>query len=448
MKKSFSTLNNLNRRSLLKTTAAGAAFAASTSFAASKTFAAPALLKQGSEVTIEVWGGVPPEKGPGDLVEAFMEANPSIKVNYTRYVNDDTGNIQLDTALQGGSNIDVFATYGIPRLGQRISAGATKDLTSYIEADADIKAWVDETEGLYVVDGQYHCLPTFIAPNFVFLNQGLLEAAGIEVPTEWTVDDFVAMAEELSGDMTFGAFSAPPVDRMKLGSNYYFNAEGTASNFADPAFRETVELHKSMIDNGTSLPWDEVLSQDLRVYAQTPFLTELDAIWVSSDYSLRFIADKEQYPHEFITTFAPMPWPADVEEPYNPGTIGGWLAVTESSEKADASWEFIKFWLTQGGPHMLKAGNNPSFPGTDMDAVVEGILGPDREELFDVEAYKRVALEPTHRLVTDTITTGAAEIQQIKQGLDDRFLLGEISIDEWQTELTTKADEAIANAAN
>ena len=448
MKKNLRSITPMNRRSLLKSAGAGAALAASSMPAASKTFAAPYLLRQSGEVTIEVWGGVPPEKGPGDLVAAFMEANPSIKVNYTRYVNDDTGNIQLDTALQGGSNIDVFATYGIPRLGQRISAGATKDLTSYIEADADIKAWVDETEGLYVVDGQYHCLPTFIAPNYVFLNKNLLDDAGIAVPEEWTVDDFVAMAEELSGDMRFGAFSGPPIARMKLGSNYLFNEDGTASNFANPAFKETIELHKSMIDNGTALPWDEVLSQDLKVYAQTPFLTELDAVWITSDYSLRFVGDKEQYPHEFITTFAPMPWPADADEPYNPGTIGGWLAVTEASEKADAGWEFIKFWLTQGGPHMLKAGNNPSYPGTDVETVVEGILGPDREEFFDIEAYKRVVLEPKHRLVTDTITRGAAEVEQIKSGLDDRYLLGEISIDEWQTELTTKADEAIANAGS
>lgn len=447
MKNTRNGNTHLSRRNMIKTTAAGAALAVGSPLA-SKTFAAPNLLRQDSEVTIEVWGGIPPEKGPADLVAAFMEANPSIKVNYTRYVNDDTGNIQLDTALQGGSDIDVFATYGIPRLGQRISAGATKDLTSYIEADADIKKWVDETDGLYVVDGAYHCLPTFIAPNYVFLNKNRLEEAGIEIPTEWTVDDFVAMAEELSGDMSFGAFSSPPIDRMKLGSNYYFTEDGTASNFDNPAFKESVELHKSMIDNGTALPWDEVLSQDLKVYAQTPFLTELDSLWVSSDYSLRFVGDKEQYPHEFVTTFAPMPWPADADEPYNPGTIGGWLAVTESSEKEEASWEFIKFWLTQGGPHMLKAGNNPSYPGTDMDTVVEGILGPDREEFFDVEAYKRVVLEPTHRLVTDTITAGAAEVQQLKDGLDDRFLLGEITIDEWQTELKTKADEAIANAAS
>jgi len=76
----------------------------------SQAFTAPAVLQDSGSATLEVWGGVPVENGPGDLIEGFQAAFPEIAVNYTHYVNDDTGNTQLDTALQGGTPIDVFFT--------------------------------------------------------------------------------------------------------------------------------------------------------------------------------------------------------------------------------------------------------------------------------------------------------------------------------------------------
>lgn len=96
---------------------------------------------------------------------------------------------------------------------------------------------------------------------------------------------------------------------------------------------------------------------------------------------------------------------------------------------------------------MLKGGKIPAFPGTDEQVIVEGILGPDRESLYDVEAYRRTVFAPNTRLVTDTITRGAAEITQIWQQQSDRYLIGEISIDECLAELKEQADTAIQNAA-
>jgi hypothetical protein len=95
---------------------------------------------------------------------------------------------------------------------------------------------------------------------------------------------------------------------------------------------------------------------------------------------------------------------------------------------------------------MLRAGKIPAYPGTDSKVIVEGILGPDREELYDVAAYEQFVIQGQAKLITDTITKGAAEITQIIQGLTDRYLIGEIGIDEWVTEAKTQSDAAIAAA--
>lgn len=436
----------VNRRKFIGGAAAGVAATALAGHA-SQTFAAPSLIAQ-SDVTLEVWGGVPGENGPQDLIDAFTKANPSIKVKYTRYVNDDTGNTQLDTALQGGTPIDVFFTYAVPRLGQRIKAGAVADLTSYVTADAGVKKWVTETDGIFTSGGKYYSLPTTKEPNFLFVNKDKLEAAGASVPAAgWTIEEFRTLSKTLTKDGAFGTFAPPDTARQKLGPDYWYKKGGKESNFDDPAFKESIQLHRDMIDDGTAFPWTDVLAQNLKAYAQTPFLTQQTMLWQNSSYSLRFVSDKKQYPHDFVTTFAPSPLVSGIKDPWNGGGINNWIMAKEGTKNLDAAWTFIKYWLIEGAQYMLKAGKIPSYPGTDETAVVEGILGPDREKLYDVEAYKKVVFNPAIRLVTDTITTAGAEIQTIVDGLSDRCFIGEISVDEWVSETKKQADAAITKAS-
>lgn len=434
----------VNRRTLIGGAAVGFGAAG---LGSGRAFAAPAVLRQ-SGVTLEVWGGVPVENGPQDLIDAFQKANPSIKIKYTRYVNDDTGNTQLDTALQGGTPIDVFFTYAVPRLGQRIKAGACADLTSYVSADADINKWATGTDGIFKYEDKFYSLPTTKEPNFLFINKDKLEAAGASVPASgWTIDEFRELSKSLTKDGAFGTFAPPDTARQKLGADYWYKDGGKASNFDDPAFKEATQLHRDMIDDGTAFPWTDVLAQNLKAYAQTPFLTEQTILWNNSSYSLRFVSDKEQYPHDFVTTFAPSPVPAGVKDPYNAGGINNWIQMKKGIAHADEAWTFIRFWLVEGAQYMLKAGKVPAYPGTDEQTVVEGILGPDRDKLYDVEAYKKVVFDPSIRLVTDTITTASAEISTIIEGLSDRCFIGEISVDDWVSEAKKQSDAAIAKAA-
>ncbi|MDX2971947.1 hypothetical protein PWY36_22400, partial [Kribbella solani] len=57
--------------------------------------------------------------GPGDVVKAFRAKFPRYDVEYTRFVNDERGNLKLDTALQGGVDIDVYFTYSQGALALR-----------------------------------------------------------------------------------------------------------------------------------------------------------------------------------------------------------------------------------------------------------------------------------------------------------------------------------------
>ena len=57
---------------------------------------------------LNLWGAIPGDTGPEALVKAFTDNNPEMSVTYTRYLNDDAGNLKLDTGLTGGVPIDLF----------------------------------------------------------------------------------------------------------------------------------------------------------------------------------------------------------------------------------------------------------------------------------------------------------------------------------------------------
>jgi len=411
----------------------------------------PTALMTSGTVTLEVWGGVPAETGPGDLVAAFQKAYPTIKVNYTRYVNDDTGNTKLDTALQGGTPIDVYFSYDVPRMGQRIKAGVAEDLGPYLASDSAIKQWANGTKGIFQSGGKYFSLPTTREPNFVFVNKKLADAAGAKLPDKWTLDEYRAMAKMLSsgsGDKrVYGTYLLGDTAQETLGPNRWYKPDGSASNFDNPAFKTALEFNRGMLDEKSAFPWQEVLAQNLRAYSQNPFLSSQVTMWGSSSFSLRYVNDKMMYPHDFVTTFAPLPIPAGVSPAYNLGSINNWLLMQPKTKNKDAAWAFMRYWLTDGAQYMLKAGKVPAFPGTDADTVVNGILGPDKDKLYDVAAYKKVVFDPSLNLVTDSITTAGAEIAKLVQDTTDRYYIGEISFDQWLMTVKPGADDAIKKAA-
>jgi multiple sugar transport system substrate-binding protein len=429
------------------TTAASATKAASpASSPAASSFPSPTVLKTSGNVTVEFWFGEPPENGPQALADAFMKQYPGIKVNTTRYVNDDTGNTKLDTALQGGTPIDVYMSYGIPRLGQRIRAGVAEDLTSYIAGDPAVKAWTENTAGLFKYQGKFFSLPTVRDPYAVIVNKKLLDAAGGKLPAQWTIDDFHTLAKQVSSKDVFGCYAPPDLAREILGPDYWYKNGGKESNFDNPAFKQYLDLYTGMIKEKSAFPWTEVLAQNLRVYQQNVYLTSQAVLWPGSMYVLRYVNDKKQYPHDFVTTFAPLPAPTGVSKYYNPGSISNDVILNPKAKNKEAAWAFFRFRLTDGAKYMLKSGKVPAFPGTSPDEVIDGILGPDKDTLYDVAAFKKAYLEPDFNLVTDSITVASAEIQKIVQDQTDRCLIGEISVDQWVQTVKQQADDAIKKA--
>lgn len=390
---------------------------------------------------LQVWGGVPAASGPAAVVEAFQQKFPQYKVNYTRFVNDARGNLKLDTALQGGLDIDVYFTYTQASMALRAGSGLAADLTDRIKQEPQLLPFLDTVEPrAYIDNGKVKALASAREPNFVLFNEKLRQRAGVELPRQWTIDDYRATARKLTRDDTIGAYTIPDVARIALGPNYWY--DGDRSNFGEPHFEQGFRLGQEMIAEGSAFPWTEVLSRHLDAYQQNSFLGEEFHLWPTAPFNLRYLYDAKKYPHDFKVSFAPPPT-VDGKD-WNGGSYSNFVMINPKSPKADAAWEFVKFWLTEGSTPMLKAGKLPTLGNVTDDQVITGMLGKDPDKFFDVESFRRVVLDADPKLATDTRLTAFPEISLAVKQQRDLCWLGELDPGAAIHEVRRLADAAIA----
>lgn len=396
---------------------------------------------------LNVWGGVPPESGPDDLIKAFNEEHPNIKVTYTRYVNDDQGNLKLDTSLQGGVPIDVFFSYSPANVKKR--SGLALDLTERIAADPDLAKFTADADPInnYPMDGKLFCVPAALAPLNVYVNETMINDAGITLPENWDVDEFVEIARKLTvKDKTFGSLNAPLLARPTLGSNSSYTEAGK-SNFGNPLFAKELELALTLQKEGTTMPQAQILAEKLKTFPHTPFIAGRVAMVIQSGHLVRYIGDTKEYPHDFKTICMPPPAPTKGKPYWNTGGIGDLMSISAKSKNADNAWTFVQFWVKNAAKYMIKGGRLPSLVGDAKPAdMIAQLLGPERDKLYDAASFESFLFSPELQVAVDTKFAGATQIAQIQEKLTDEVLLGDRTVESWVTEAVKQADAAITTA--
>ncbi|MFW6600249.1 ABC transporter substrate-binding protein [Propionibacteriaceae bacterium Y2011] len=438
--------NSLDRRTLLK----GAAALGAAGLGAGALSACNGGAGAGGGGVLNVWGGVPNESGPDELCAAFMAENPDIKVTYTRYVNDEQGNLKLDTSLTGGVPIDMFFSYNPVNLFKRSDAGLALDLTDRIADDPDLATFTVDADplGNYTLNGRQFCVPGAQAPQNVYLNKNMLDEAGITLGETWTVDEYVEIARELTKPGVFGTFEAPQLARPVLGPDHQYTDGGARSNFENEWFRKQLELAQQLQGEKVAMDQQTIIAEKLQTFSQTPFIAGRVAMLIQSGHITRYISNTKEYPHDFVTTCMPLPQPEAGTQPWNTGAIGDLMSISPKSQNQDAAWKLLKFWVLNAGKYMVKGGRLPSLPGeATEEEIVNQLLGPDRDSLYEVEAWQKFLYAPGPKLPVDTVFTAGSEILELTRRLTDETLLGDRTIDSWVTEMTTQADAAIARAS-
>ena len=348
--------------------------------------------EDGKTITLRFWGGVQPEYGYDDVVANFNEEykDKGVQVEYVRYVNDTSGNIQLDTYLMSGGEIDVFMAYGgITKLKERVESNLLWDMSEKIEEygfDLSEELGAASMTNFTFDDGSVYGFPTkYSNQRWMLANVDMFEAAGVEVPYDgWTYSEFLAAAEKLTNGegqekvhgVSFALKELPVCIKDILGSvlqQYctYKTDDCTEVNFDNDIYKEGFEMIMTALDNGWAIPIEDEVSEDVGV-ANT-FLTGKCAM-IPNVSQMRLCMDAETYPHDFTTAIIPGPVPEGYEEEEyltHACVIGAGdlICIPEKTEYKDAAFEFA-MWYTRGGMLPLaKGGRIPLWTGLNQEEV-------------------------------------------------------------------------------
>lgn len=419
-------------------------------------------------VTLQMWGGVQGEYGYDALVEAFNQefADKGIQIEYTRYVNNNDGNLQLDTYLSAGSDIDIFMCYGgTTRYYNRVEAGLCLDLT-----DELAKRGFDPAKELgatnvapYAIDGRFYAMPTKTDNKaWMMVNADMFKAANIELPINgWTYAEFLDACQKLTHgeglDKTYAVrfCFADTKDYLRagmgspLGINSIYKDGATETNFDSEVWKNGIQMLVDAVDAGYAYGWDDEVADD--VSFANSFLEGKCAMSLGVA-NIRIARDLATYPHDFQTALVPFPVP---DESYMDradhgimSDAGDLIVVNSKTKYPQECVDFI-VWYIQGGMAPLASGGRiPLWSGFDkssiVDAVNEGTTDAIPGGAFNADSLKAYLSIGTGFDESVLTTSKDAEVETIFDEELQAIMYGQKSVEQGLADMKARADAQLA----
>ncbi|MDR7075619.1 multiple sugar transport system substrate-binding protein [Neobacillus niacini] len=346
-------------------------------------------------------------------VSAFKKKHPDINVEIVELSekNDSQEALKkIDLGAASGEEMDVIMFPFIDALAQRAQLGMVEELDKYIQADG-INMEKEYKFDLKVND-HYYAMPGKFNLMYVLLNKDRLDAAGLEVPKEWTWDEFQEYAKKLTGDGYYGTYFHGPfqfawqqymsLNLITQESNAGFLKVDGSSNMNDPLYKKSLELRVKMEkEDKSAVPYSQMISQKLNYRDQ--FFTQASSMIVTGSWLLSELGGSDRFPVEFNIAVAPMPKNNPTDEfSYNP-TGGDLLGIYANSKHKDASYKFIKWYSTEG--QFEQAAFLPSWTKAS-DAEIESLIDQIFSESANPDKLDRETLLHTIK------STKSAKISQ------------------------------------
>ena len=211
----------------------------------------------------------------------------------------------------------------------------------------------------------------------------------------------------------------------------------TESAFTDPVVLAAVELIYNMMNvDGSSPTHADSVTQKLS--QEGVFLAGKSAMTIGP-WMVRSIKDLDNYPHDFVTAFAPYPVYAEGQRNFTQGGYGDMLCINPKSEHIEEAWEFIKWYATEGMLPVVEGGRVPCFNTYDPAEVTAAFL-KGGEELLDSETTMTVLINPADNYAAPSITNHSAEIKRVFTEEMETILLGDETPAEGMAKAKERAD--------
>lgn len=363
-----------------------------------------------------------------EVIGKYEAENPSVKIESIQLGNfsHDYMN-QLDLLASTGEEMDLIMFPNPVHYVKRIDAGLISPIDSYLEDEGvDVNSEYNNSYG--AVDGKFYGLPMKKVANLIMINKSHLDEAGLDIPTEWTWDDYREYAKAMTTDEHYGSYLHSWHQfhsLLKLLGNKehtsLLNEDGN-SNLDDPLVRESLELRYQLEqEDKSSVPFSDTISQKLN-YRQQFFSGQASMIPTGSF----MITEWGEFTPDFEIAWAP--WPKNTPDSEVITRItGDVIAMAESSEHKQEAYDFMRWLSTEG---ISEQGIwIPAWKGEDIGNTLEILVN----STSNPEAIHMESLEHTLSLsnLADSFVLPSYSHEVYREfGVEaDLYLLGQQDID-------------------
>ncbi|MCL2834180.1 MAG: extracellular solute-binding protein [Treponema sp.] len=406
-------------------------------------------------ITVKFWGGVPPENGPQAVVDAFNAEfkGKGIQAEYTRFVNDDNGNLLLETNLLSADSVDVFMNYNTNQVSKRSDSGMTLDYLPLIARDKfDIAGFGAENVAQCNFNGKLYAFPTVKGVGrCTMINKDMFDAAGIPVPTHWTYSEFRDIAKRLTSgsgaNKVYGAFfntgqfiDAPLFHFQNLLPDWQYAADLKSTRYnQEPAVKEAIQFAVNVMNDGSAPTHADTVTQKLT--QEGMFLSGRAAMTFGA-WIVRNVKDTVNYPHNFVTAFAPYPVSDQYTVINNDGGVGDFISINPKSKNTDAAWEFVKWYTTKGIVDMAAGGRIGLYAGLDQKVLTDAFLAGS-EKLLDPATTQSIYFYVPQDIKYAKVTLKAPELTQIWSESLEAIYNGRMTVEAGMADCEARANKVL-----
>lgn len=383
------------------------------------------------------------------VADAYKEKNPNVTVKF-EYYGDMTATEyykKVDMMVLGKEKMDILMTSAFAEHKQRAASGTYLPMDDFFEREG-IKP-EDAYAIMPRVNEQVYGIPGDLKYQLVYINKNYLEEAGLEAPSlDWTWDDYreyaKAMTKGEGATKIYGSYfhSWDHYNLMGFWSSYgdnpMFNSDATAVNFDNPIFADWLQFRYDMENvDKCQISYTDVKAMNM-AYRDKFFNGEVAMLPVGS-FLIAELDDQDKYPHDFVTTFAPIPaWKED--EPGTTYTDSQFYSICKNSEYPQEAYDFIRFYTTEG--MKIRGVSLSAEAGIDKMEFFKMMI--DDTSYVDVDTLNNVLSNPNWKeLIYTNVPSYNKELSTLMLDEAGKFLLGQDTLENVVTSLVEKGNDMI-----
>lgn len=370
------------------------------------------------------------------IIEKFQELNPGILVEFIP-LNEASAadNVKkIDLLAASNEQLDAILLPDARSYSQRAANGLLEPLDDLMKAEGLV--YDDEYKIDTLVEGKYYGLPGTFSQWFVILNKNHLDEAKLEVPTDWTWDDYLAYAKAMTQgegpSKRYGTYFHTWIDYFVLGlwnqpnTNDLVLADHTV-NMDHPGVEKSLQIrYQAEHVDQSATPYPEIISQKLS-YRPLYFNGQASMMPIGS-WMIGEVGGTNEFTADFETVFAPMPKNNKEDENGYTAMSSNFVGVVSTSKHKEEAYKFLRFFTTEGIPMMEKYLS--SWKKEDTAAALDVLIQASKDPS---KANKESLLYTLNHSKATTREIPVAYTEEINKAYMEQFelmLLGEQTVEE------------------